>query len=124
MAFSVYQVVGVACQSRIKQTNYETDKRCEQLHIKRLKCRKEASARGVLRKTKSINCNVHVYDGEIIESFCGKKIVAMITLAGNLTLTFLWPKSVANAQEVFAAQTKLDEVPDLLRDQDWLPYDE
>ena len=48
----------------------------------------------------------------------------MITLAGNLTLTFLWPKSVANAQEVFAAQTKLDEVPDLLRDQDWLQYDE
>ena len=30
----------------------------------------------------------------------------MITLAGNLTLTFLWPKSVANAQEVFAAQTR------------------
>lgn len=53
-----------------------------------------------------------------------KKIVAMITLAGNLTLTLLWPKSVANAQEVFAAQTKLDEVPDLLRDQDWLQYDE
>lgn len=42
----------------------------------------------------------------MIESFCGKKIVAMITLAGNLTLTFFWPKSVANAQEVFAAQTR------------------
>lgn len=48
----------------------------------------------------------------------------MITLAGNLTLTPLWPMSVANAQEIFAAQTKLDEVPDLLRDQDWLQYDE
>lgn len=48
----------------------------------------------------------------------------MITLAGNLTLTLFWPKSVANAREVFAAQTKLDEVPDLLRDQDWLQYDE
>ena len=58
------------------------------------------------KRPKSINCNVHVYEGEIIESFCGKKIVAMITLAGNLTLTFLWPKSVANAQEVFAAQTR------------------
>lgn len=30
----------------------------------------------------------------------------MITLAGNLTLTFLWANSVANAQEVFAAQTR------------------
>ena len=30
----------------------------------------------------------------------------MIILAGNLTLTFLWPTSVANAQEVFAAQTR------------------
>lgn len=57
--FSVYQVVGVACQSRIKQTYYETDKRCKQLHIKSQE--RSLRSRGIIHVRPSLLNAMYMY---------------------------------------------------------------